>query len=65
MIERHVAEGETIIARQQALIVSMESAGHCADTARSLLYTYLSSQALHREHLCRIQHKTPKVADRK
>ena len=53
MCERHVAEGEARVARQQEIIAEMERDGHTetAARARNLLATFCDTLALARHHL--------------
>jgi hypothetical protein len=57
MAQRHVAEGEDRIARQEVLIAKLDRHGHAELTveARALLTTLQTSLRLVREHLSLIE----------
>ena len=56
MIQRHVRTGESLIARQEALVNELERAGHdaVAAKARGTLAQLWETQRLHEEHLARL-----------
>jgi hypothetical protein len=45
--QRHVVQGESIIARQRQILVDLERGGHDTAEARRLLAQFLELQALH------------------
>ena len=45
-VERHVVQGEAILARQRAIIVTLEGTGHSVDVARECLYVFEQCQKL-------------------
>jgi hypothetical protein len=47
--QSHVAEGETHIRRQKAIIAELETDGHDSTLAREILATLEKTQALHVE----------------
>ena len=50
MARRHVAEGERLVAEQQALIVSLRADGHPTDQAEEFLAVLLRTLAVMQEH---------------
>ena len=54
MAERHVREGEALIARQRALIERLAQDGHPTDEAQEFLRNFLRAQAEHIAHLQRL-----------
>jgi hypothetical protein len=46
-VERHVAQGDAIIARQRATIVALERSGHNVDLAKDCLHVFEQCQRLH------------------
>ncbi|TGS10308.1 hypothetical protein EN852_026920 [Mesorhizobium sp. M2E.F.Ca.ET.209.01.1.1] len=52
MAERHVREGEAIIARQRALIKTLARDGHSTDEAEEFLRKFIETQA---EHVARLE----------
>lgn len=55
MVARHVREGEAILERQRALIAKLNERRSTTDEAETLLDIYETSQALHLDHLKRLQ----------
>ena len=55
MVTRHVREGEAILERQRALIAKLNERRSTTDEAETLLDIYKTSQALHLDHLKRLQ----------
>jgi hypothetical protein len=55
MTDRHVAEGEHLIARQRALIDELERDGHDTKSAIELLGVLERTQAMHVAHRDRIR----------
>jgi hypothetical protein len=55
MVRRHVAEGESHIARQLGLIERLRVSHAELDEAEALLVQFRSTQAAHLEHLAQIQ----------
>ncbi|RVC60895.1 MAG: hypothetical protein EOS65_10690 [Mesorhizobium sp.] len=51
MAERHVLEGEALIARQRRLIERLARDGHPTDDAQEFLRSFLKAQAEHIAHL--------------
>jgi hypothetical protein len=49
--ERHVAEAETRVARQAALVAELRADGHDTATAERLLDLFTSTLSVMREHL--------------
>ena len=47
LVERHVGQGEAIIARQRQIVDELERDGHDIEQARALLAPFLESQELH------------------
>lgn len=54
MAERHVREGEALIARQRRLIDKLARDGHSTDDAQEFLQNFLKAQAEHIAHLQRL-----------
>ena len=50
MAERHIAEGEAHIARQEQILTSLRSGGHPTDDAETLLRLLNETQAEHCAH---------------
>ncbi|AZO72081.1 MAG: hypothetical protein E5V92_08675 [Mesorhizobium sp.] len=50
MAERHVREGEAIIARQRALIERLAQDGHPTAEAEEFLLKFMETQAVHVAH---------------
>lgn len=50
MADRHLAEGEQHIARQEMLVTSLRLKGHPTDEAESLLRLFNQAQIEHRLH---------------
>ena len=55
MVTRHVREGEAILERQRVLIAKLIERRSTTDEAETLLDIYETSQALHLDHLKRLQ----------
>ena len=55
MVQRHVADGKRHIADQRALITKLQGAEADTTVAETLLGNFLDVQALHLEHLARLQ----------
>lgn len=55
MVARHVREGEAILERQRALIAKLKERSSTTDETETLLDIYETSQALHLDHLKRLQ----------
>ena len=55
MVQRHVADGKRHIADQRALITKLERMGADTVAAETLLGNFSDMQALHLEHLARLQ----------
>lgn len=49
MADRHVAQGERIIASQRMLIARLDAYGNDTTTAKAFLGTFLISQQLHED----------------
>jgi hypothetical protein len=54
LAERHLAEGEERLVRQQELIAELDRDGHDTKDARMILATMRETQALHRQDRERI-----------
>ena len=48
--ERHIAQGEQLIADQQAGIAVLDRGGHATEEAGNLVATFLETQAHHISH---------------
>jgi hypothetical protein len=55
LAERHVAEGERLIARQRELVTSLERGGHDLRDAIELLRLFKELEALHVAHRDRLR----------
>ena len=54
MARRHVAKGETLIARQREIVARLERGGHSSLEAKRLLASFEEIQNLHVAHLDRL-----------
>ena len=54
LADRHIAEGEERLAKQEGLVAELDHDGHDTKEARLILTTMRRTQALHREDRARI-----------
>lgn len=60
MADRHVAEGERVVARQRDLAATFRPGGHGAALAHALLAEFEKLLALHVEHRDRLRRELPR-----
>ena len=57
----HVAQGEKHIARQRAVVASLEAGGHDSEAARELLATFEDSQVMHVADVARLENELDRL----